>query len=418
MLVKMRKLLVLFVATLIPAAAAAAQPQPLQQAPDGPNEPVSPEARSVIERLQAAYAGLETLDLAGSVKANFDVGGEQLDREGEFTASFKAPNKFRHEMSDDILLGSTGETAYVYRPSDRLYMTADAPEERGAAAELPSPIPDLLQMQNPSLLLAISSDAAEHIARGATEVTRVDDVEVDGRSYTTLEFRSPGGDLRLLIDPQTNLIRQVMLDLKAALQAQGQPDVETAQLTFEYTRSEPDVQLDDERFEWSPPPGATDAAQVAAQAQPQDGQPSAELIGQPAPDFTLENLEGEQVKLSDLKGQVVVLDFWATWCAPCIQAMPHLEKMHHDLADQDFRLFTINLREEDERVRDFMQSRNFDLPVLMDREGETAAKYQVGPIPHKVVIGKDGVVRQVFLGYGPSSEPQLREAVNAALQAE
>jgi peroxiredoxin len=211
------------------------------------------------------------------------------------------------------------------------------------------------------------------------------------------------------------------LDLRRTLEAQGQTQVNKAALTFDYTRSQVDEPLENERFEWTPPEDARDA--TAALDQPavaeQAGQPAAmQLVGQAAPNFTLPNLADEQVTLDDLKGEVILLDFWATWCGPCIQAMPHLQEIHDQKADEGLRLFLVNLREDKQRVEQFMNSREFDMPVLMDRRGQVAQQYHVQGIPQTVLIGRDGEVKRVFVGFGPGGEEQLKQAIEQELAAQ
>ncbi len=158
---------------------------------------------------------------------------------------------------------------------------------------------------------------------------------------------------------------------------------------------------------------------VEASADTAPGTEGAEqaMIGQPAPEFTLKDLDGNPVSLKDLRGRVVLLDFWATWCGPCRMAMPHLEAFHKELADQGVKVFGINLRENAATVRKFMDAQKFTMPILLDADGKVAASYRVSGIPHTVIIGKDGQVLKVNVGYAPGVEEQLKQALlNAARQ--
>src|SRR5688572_27978714 len=118
--------------------------------------------------------------------------------------------------------------------------------------------------------------------------------------------------------------------------------------------------------------------------------PAMALEGKAAPDFKLTSLDGKPVSMADLKDSVVVLDFWATWCGPCRMSLPELQKVHEAGKGDGLRVFAVNLREDEDDVKDFVKETKLSVPVLMDTDGKVAEKYLVQPIPQTVVIGKDG----------------------------
>lgn len=142
--------------------------------------------------------------------------------------------------------------------------------------------------------------------------------------------------------------------------------------------------------------------------------PGEKAIGTPAPDFELPALDGERVRLSELKGSVVVLDFWATWCGPCVESLPHLAEVYREGRDRGVHVYAVNVREEREEVESFLRSAEIDVPVLMDRYGDVAERYDVTTIPYTVVVNRDGEVTSVLSGFGPDSTRRLREAVRRA----
>ncbi len=121
----------------------------------------------------------------------------------------------------------------------------------------------------------------------------------------------------------------------------------------------------------------------------------------------------EEVLQSD---QPVLVDFWATWCGPCRHALPHLDELHQATREKGVKVYALNLKEAAPDVRQFVDRTKLQAPVLLDAEGKTADAYKVRGIPHTVVVGKDGRVKKVFVGFGgEATARQIRKAVDEAL---
>jgi peroxiredoxin len=144
------------------------------------------------------------------------------------------------------------------------------------------------------------------------------------------------------------------------------------------------------------------------------------LEGKKAPDFTLPMIDGQDLKLSEQKGNVVVLDFWATWCGPCVKALPHVQELASDteLAQKGLKVYAVNMTtwkpETEEKAREFVKANNYTFPVPLDREGKLAESYKIQGIPTQVVIGRDGMIKKVFVGDGGEN---LTKAIEQALRA-
>lgn len=121
----------------------------------------------------------------------------------------------------------------------------------------------------------------------------------------------------------------------------------------------------------------------------------------PSIDFELKNLNGESEKLSDYKGKVVFLNFWATWCGPCQSEMPAMEKVYNELKDKDFVILAVDLSEDKDTVRAFIEERNLTFPVLLDKDGQVGAMYDARSIPATYVISRDGNILGRAVGVRP-----------------
>lgn len=136
-----------------------------------------------------------------------------------------------------------------------------------------------------------------------------------------------------------------------------------------------------------------------------------------APDFTLDTLDGNQVTLSELRGRIVVINFWATWCLPCREETPALEKAYKQYKDSDAMILGVNLTNQDS-VRDveaFVQEFGLTYPILLDRDGSVGYLYQVNGLPTTFFVNRDGIIRTVLVG-GPMSETFIRSKIEALIK--
>lgn len=147
---------------------------------------------------------------------------------------------------------------------------------------------------------------------------------------------------------------------------------------------------------------------------------SAPVMADEASDFTLRDIDNKEVHLADLKGKVVVLSFWATWCGPCKEEMPHLQKMYDKYKEQGFVVLSISSDDARtaSRVKPFIRSKGFTFPVLLDKQSAVTGIYNPGKtLPWTVVIGRDFNVAKVHSGYNPGDEEELEHLVKSLVEA-
>lgn len=134
-------------------------------------------------------------------------------------------------------------------------------------------------------------------------------------------------------------------------------------------------------------------------------------VGNLAPDFELQSLDGQSVSLSDLQGKPVLLNFWATWCRPCVSEMPYLQEIHDEWAGKGLALLAVNIGESSAKVKEFIQNHNLSLPVLLDSNQDVALEYNIRYIPTTFFIDKNGIIQAVKFG-AFSSKAEIEEILS------
>ena len=124
--------------------------------------------------------------------------------------------------------------------------------------------------------------------------------------------------------------------------------------------------------------------------------------GEPAPNFTLHNLQGEALTLEQLKGKKVILNFWATWCGPCKKEMPHLQKYYEQYAkEQNVEIVGVNLtytRDQEEAIAQFIKSHELTFPIVLEKTEEVARQYEILTIPSTFMLDTEGNIQRQIIG--------------------
>lgn len=137
-------------------------------------------------------------------------------------------------------------------------------------------------------------------------------------------------------------------------------------------------------------------------------------IGKPAPDFTLMSLDGQSLRPADLRGKVVLINFWASWCAPCRKEMPLLVQAAEQFRERGFEMVAINIQEDRSRVVRFADEFGMRFPVLLDVAGDVTQQYRVQGLPTSYLIDREGIVRERKIG--EYREADLTTAIERMLE--
>jgi len=138
-------------------------------------------------------------------------------------------------------------------------------------------------------------------------------------------------------------------------------------------------------------------------------------VNQIAPDFTLSSTK-QNIRLAELRGQVVMLNFWATWCNPCRVEMPHLQKLYTQYKDIGFVVLGVNIDKNKTKAAKMARDLGANFPILFDNNQKVSKLYSIKAMPFTMLIDRDGKTREIFYGYKPGYEKKYAKAIRKLLK--
>ena len=378
-----------------------------------------PEPQILLERVGETYRNLKSYRFELSIvtesraKGAQQVESESRSEERVLLAACK-PNLMRIELKNPTLSltkVSDGESSWISFPALGQYM-----RKEGGAAD---PEVAAAWLKRATSLVADYESLAQ---RGRhARFLRVEAVKVGGRradcQVVEIEYASgsaaimPESRRRLWIDRARNLVLKEITYFQTRT-AFG--NFSETKRTVNFTAVDLGGPLSDSIFSFTPQKGSRkvvefsllDSARPAAVSAAR-----ADFTGREAVDFTLTDLDGRTVNLRALRGQVVLLNFWATWCGPCVRELPSIERLHRAFKGRG--LVTLGLNAEAPAVaREFIKRSGYTFATLVDEQRAMTRAYQVSAIPQTLIIDKDGKVAAHFIGM--RSENDLRAALQKA----
>ena len=254
------------------------------------------------------------------------------------------------------------------------------------------------------------------ITNGALSARRLNDetITIDGKTHpcTVLEvsYRPTTNSPQVNEGPRTYWIER---ETHLVLRQRSTVEMDSPQLggkaeqveIITFTRAQINPVLADSLWRFRPPPGSREVDEIGANQGPT-------MAGEAAADFTLRDLAGTVHTLNKLKGKVVLLDFWATWCGPCRLTMPRVAKIHEEYKGKGVEVFSINVGEPAARASAFIKKNGYVFTTLLDTDTQVANHYKVAGIPTLVVIDRKGMISSYLVGAHP--EQALRDALAKA----
>jgi peroxiredoxin len=140
------------------------------------------------------------------------------------------------------------------------------------------------------------------------------------------------------------------------------------------------------------------------------------LAGSPAPQFSLASREGKDVSLTQYQGQVVMINFWASWCGPCRQEMPLLESIYKKYNKLGFTLLGVNVEPDSKAAIDWLKETPVSFPILFDKDSKVSKLYDVAGMPSTVIIDRSGKVRVLHRGYKPGDENEYMDSIRTLVK--
>ena len=137
---------------------------------------------------------------------------------------------------------------------------------------------------------------------------------------------------------------------------------------------------------------------------------------QAAPDFTLKSQKGDNLKLSELRGKVIMINFWASWCGPCRQEMPVLDQLYRHYHALDFTVLGVNVEQNSDDARSLLKDVSVSFPILFDNENKVSRLYDIKGMPSTVLVDRDGNVRYMHVGYQPGTENEYQAQIRALIR--
>jgi thiol-disulfide isomerase/thioredoxin len=377
--------------------------------------------REVLNRMVIAYRKASSYADAGTVHLLAEAGDEKVvDETANLSLTLVRPNQIRLQAY----------SAMVVCDGKKLYASLE--DQPGQILEKPAPIRVTLKTlyadrmltmamtqgiagAMPQLALLLGDAPIKSLMADSETAVLSDPGQIDGRDCYRVRIERPEGIVTFWIDQETFLLRRVVLPTDEIRQAISQQrPVDRVSLVAEFPGAQIDGKINPAAFEFEVPAGA----EIVKYFIPPN---TAQLLSKRVPDFKFSDIDGKPITPESLAGKIAVLDFWATWCAPCRQTLPNLEKVYQKYKDNPKVVFyAVSVDEpkvENQDLVKAMEDWKVQVPILRDTE-RTAVALKFTGIPIMFIIGPDGVVQDCEVGGNPKLTEVLPEKLDKLLAGE
>lgn len=370
-----------------------------------------------LARMSEQYRKAQRYADSGTLRLTFGHGaaGEKIDETVDFSVTFERPNRLRMHCYQAIVVADGRDFRATIAELEGQVLHLPCPQQLAVETLFadPSLAQALTQIAGspPQITLLMTDKFVEAIGEDAQPPKLLEPRTIDDRTCRGLEFQRADGRLVLWIDAQSFVLRRIEFPtdgLAQYLEQQiGQP-IKGATLVADLRGAAIDPPIDAVAFEFEVPAGAKLVSRFDRRQPPIA--PSA-LLGSKIPNFTFTGLDGESVTPSALSGKVVVIDFWATWCQPCLESLPNLQQIYERYKSNDrLAIYAVNIDQKevtDAQVKQAFAQRKLSIPIARDTEEQAQTVFQLANIPALFILGPDGTVAHSEVGFNPNLASEL-----------
>jgi peroxiredoxin len=380
-----------------------------------------PKAEDVLRKMADYLAKLDAVSCQLNMEMRIEARGMKNEMTTKTAVRIARPNRYAMVVEEGVMGMTTindGQEITTFIPSLNRFTVKEVSENDEEAEPMAvmagsfGKMGDFVKAKNGEELLKV-------IMEGVKESKYVGSEDVDGVPCDRVQLIQDEFTFDLWIEKGAKpLPRKFVPDMSKQLAELGERG-QDMKLEFNVTLTNWDTapKFADADFAFIPPAGAeqVDSMFEGLQNGGQEEGPHP-LLGQPAPKFATVNPSGEPIDLEKLlRKNIIMLDFWATWCGPCVAAMPKVDEVAKKFADRGVVFYAVNLGDDVDTVKQFLVDQKLDVPVAMDTEGKLGSLYHAEAIPMTVLIGKDGKVQVVHVGFSENLAEELSSELESLL---
>lgn len=380
-------------------------------------------AEQVLRNMAAAYRHAAGYADMGRLRLRFERGDLDVDETANFSVVMARPNKLRLQCYQATVVSDGRQLRAAIDDLEGQVLSREAPD----SLELENILIDDVLVgvltegiagSAPQLALLLTDDPLTAILEGGQPPRLIEPATWEDRPCYRVAVARPDGELVFWIDQQSHLLRRIdypVEGLREQLAAEG--DVLKLALWAEFRGARFDDRIDDASFHFEMPGQAKLVSQFDVRSLVPPPPPPTKLLGQRIGDFEFTALDGSTVSRASLEGKIVVLDFWATWCGPCVKSLPVLNEVRQKLRGREDVVFlAVSIDEsdvDDNALRETFAKLGVDVPIVRDTQRAAQQVFQIEGIPNLFVLGPDGTVQDNEVGINE----QLLEQLPARLAA-